>query len=79
LDATGALSGTTGQGGNLSAALCPGFGCGTISKLTPPGRGQTAWTLATLWNFSGTDGDFPVAALFSPDASPFRFMERHRA
>src|SRR6516162_6684545 len=43
LDATGALSGTTGFGGNLSAALCPGVGCGTVFKLTPPARGQTTW------------------------------------
>jgi uncharacterized repeat protein (TIGR03803 family) len=72
LDATGALSGTTGFGGNLSAALCPGVGCGTVFKLTPPARGQTTWNLTTLWNFSGTDGDVPlVGALFAPDESPF--------
>jgi uncharacterized repeat protein (TIGR03803 family) len=66
---SGELYGTTGYGGS-SAPACR-FGCGTAFKLTPPARDQTAWTLTTLWNFSGTDGDLPFAALFAPDEGSF--------
>ena len=56
LDETGALYGTTLAGGNSTAPICTMFGsCGVIFKLTPPARGQTAWTETTIWTFSGGD------------------------
>jgi uncharacterized repeat protein (TIGR03803 family) len=64
-DETGALYGTTGAGGAFPDG-CGGIGCGTVFKLTPPAAGQTAWTLMTLWSFSGgTDGGFPTAGLIA--------------
>ncbi len=58
-DATGALYGATALGGN--GTLCGGTqGCGTIFRLTPPAKGQTAWTEAVLYAFTGgTDGGTP--------------------
>ncbi len=62
LDSAGALYGTTLYGGTGG---CTDFwsdvlGCGTLFKLTPPGPGQTTWTKATLYNFTGgNDGAFP--------------------
>ena len=51
-DATGALYGATALGGN--GTLCGGTqGCGTIFKLTPPAKGQTAWTEGVLYAFTG--------------------------
>ena len=32
-------------------------GCGVVFKLTPPRRGQTAWTQTTLWEFGGPPSD----------------------
>jgi uncharacterized repeat protein (TIGR03803 family) len=69
VDENGTLYGTTGYGGS-SAPACR-FGCGTAFKLVPPAHNQSAWTLTTLWNFSGTDGDLPVASLFAPGEGPF--------
>jgi uncharacterized repeat protein (TIGR03803 family) len=43
----GDFYGTTAYGGNG----CPGFGCGTVFKITPDG------TLTTLHRFSGADGE----------------------
>jgi uncharacterized repeat protein (TIGR03803 family) len=64
-DETGALYGTTGAGGAFPDE-CGGVGCGTVFKLTPPAAGQTAWTLSTLWSFTGgSDGGFPVAGLIA--------------
>lgn len=43
---------TTGGGAN---------GAGTVFQLTPPPKGQTAWTLTTLYAFNYTpDGFFPI-------------------
>ena len=55
--------GTTSQGGG--GALCGGdSGCGTVFKLTPPVKGQTAWTETVLYAFTGgPDGGQPVAGL----------------
>jgi uncharacterized repeat protein (TIGR03803 family) len=64
-DETGALYGATGAGGAFPAG-CGGIGCGTVFKLTPPTAGKTAWTLTTLWSFSGgEDGGFPLAGLIA--------------
>ena len=57
-DTQGALYGTTMGGGAT--------GRGTVFKLTPPGRGQTAWTETVLYSFCSlpncSDGDGPFRA-----------------
>jgi uncharacterized repeat protein (TIGR03803 family) len=58
-DDTGALYGTTSAGGVS--------GNGTVFKLTPPARGQTAWTESVLWSFSGSDGAVPFAGLIADE------------
>jgi uncharacterized repeat protein (TIGR03803 family) len=56
-DKTGALYGTTFKDGPN--------GVGTVFKLTPPAKGQTAWTEQVLWAFTGAgDGGNPE----QPDA-----------
>jgi hypothetical protein len=64
-DRTGALYGTTSTGGVASPACVFGT-CGVVFKLTPPARGQTAWTETVLYAFSGgSDGGFPTAGLIA--------------
>jgi uncharacterized repeat protein (TIGR03803 family) len=59
-DASGALYGTTNEGGSASCA----FGCGTVFELIPPAPGQTEWTEQTLHSFvGGGDGAYPVGVL----------------
>ncbi len=58
-DATGALYGTTSQGGNANN--------GTVFKLVPPAKGNT-WKKQILHTFSGPDGSQPFAGL-TADAS----------
>jgi uncharacterized repeat protein (TIGR03803 family) len=65
---SGALYGTTLQGGN--GGTCIYFsvdGCGTVFKLTPPAKGQTAWTEAVLYSFKGgsSDGAIPYVGLIA--------------
>jgi uncharacterized repeat protein (TIGR03803 family) len=62
-DNSGALYGTTQQGGSG----CPqDKGCGTVFKLTPSAKGQTAWTETVLYRFTGgSDGASPRAGLFA--------------
>jgi uncharacterized repeat protein (TIGR03803 family) len=55
MDNAGALYGTTSEGGTLDL--------GTVFQLTPPPKGQTAWTPAVLHSFTGFDGTAPVAGL----------------
>ncbi len=44
-----------------------GVGYGSIYSLTPPAKGQTAWTETVLYSFQGgTDGTYPLATL-TPD------------
>jgi len=50
---SGALYGTTYRGGSANG--------GTVFKLTPPARGQTAWTETVLHSFTGSDGANPYA------------------
>jgi hypothetical protein len=40
-----------------------------VFKLTPPARGQTAWTETVLWSFLGSDGDgdTPAAGLIADE------------
>ena len=55
-DDSGALYGTTGNGGTL--------GNGVVFKLTPPKFGQISWNLEPIWTFTGgADGSEPDAAL----------------
>jgi len=63
-DASGALYGTTINGGSAKGYQnCPS-GCGTVFKLTPPAPGHTVWTEKRLYDFKGeSDGANPTAAL----------------
>jgi len=54
-DKSGALYGTTIQGGNRG--LCDHSGCGTVFQLVPPVSSGGAWTENTLYTFSGFDGN----------------------
>jgi len=64
----GALYGTASSGGvNNNDPAC-GSSCGVVFKLTPPPRGQTAWTETTLWNFLSADGFFPVTGLTADES-----------
>jgi uncharacterized repeat protein (TIGR03803 family) len=56
-DSAGNLYGTASAGG--------AGGAGTVFELSPPHHGQHAWTLTTLWSFSGPDGAAPAAALLA--------------
>jgi uncharacterized repeat protein (TIGR03803 family) len=57
---TGALYGTTSQGGRNNADCT---GCGTVFKLTPNST-KTSWTPSTLYRFNGgQDGSLPQAKL----------------
>jgi uncharacterized repeat protein (TIGR03803 family) len=61
-DNEGALYGTAESGGN---SACAPNGCGVVFKLTPPGKGQTAWRETVLYSFSGSDGNAPQAGLIA--------------
>ena len=52
-------------GGDTGPAACRQiyYGCGTIAELQPPAVGQTAWTLTTLWTFTGKGGASPQGPL----------------
>ena len=59
LDASGAIYGTTYQGGPGPCTNYPlddVIGCGVVFKLTPPAAGHTAWTYKILHGFKGPDG-----------------------
>ncbi|MGB8901273.1 MAG: choice-of-anchor tandem repeat GloVer-containing protein, partial [Methylocella sp.] len=54
---------TTQSGGRT--INCNG-NCGTVFKLTPPAKGQTAWNEIVLYRFTGgNDGSEPVAGLIA--------------
>jgi uncharacterized repeat protein (TIGR03803 family) len=58
----GALYGTTIRGGTGNG----GSGFGTVFKLTPPAKGQTAWKETVLYRFTGgSDGSEPIAGLIA--------------
>jgi uncharacterized repeat protein (TIGR03803 family) len=65
-DTSGALYGTTTNGG-AETSLCPGFeACGTVFKLTPT---KTGYTESILHRFrNGSDGADPVAGLTADSA-----------
>lgn len=41
----------------------PNYDCGVVFSLTPPGRGQSDWSEATIHNFNRVDGESPESAL----------------
>ena len=59
-DKEGALYGTT-QGGGTG-------GAGAVFKLTPPAKGQTAWTETVLHSFTNSDGSSPNAGLIADNS-----------
>jgi hypothetical protein len=64
-DNHGALYGTTSSGGTANSAGT----AGVVFKLTPPAKGQTAWTETVLYRFCSqpncSDGDDPIAGLIA--------------
>ncbi len=65
-DGAGNLYGTTYYGGvncNNNAN-----GCGVVFELSPPPKGQTAWTETVLQSFNGTDGYNPIAGVIADGA-----------
>jgi uncharacterized protein YceK len=61
-DSTGALYGSTVDGGGPCDVLA--LGCGTVFKLTPPVSGKTVWTWSLLYGFKGgKDGAGPYGNL----------------
>ncbi len=67
MDASGALYGTTYDGGN--GPCNPNNGCGTVFTLIRPASGEPRWTEKVLYRFKGgTDGANPAAGLIM-DAS----------
>jgi hypothetical protein len=68
MDTSGALYGTTTDGGTG----CPGFECGTVFELTPPGAGEAEWTESVLYSFKGgKDGKAPLAGLIMDTSGAF--------
>jgi hypothetical protein len=67
LDTSGVLYGTTAFGGLFNGTcLVSGtdYGCGTVFELVPPAKGQTNWTLTTLYAFTGAaDGSSPFGGV----------------
>ena len=66
LGSDGTLYGTT-EISNISSSS--GAGAGTVFALTPPASGQTAWTQATLVNFTGPNGANPIGLVFNADGA----------
>jgi len=58
LDSSGNIYGTTLYGG--TGASCSGYGCGTVYQLTNSGG---AWTKSTLYEFQGSDGQYPIGGV----------------
>jgi hypothetical protein len=66
LDSSGALYGTTEQGGTRQPLVGHS---GVVFKLTPPAAGHTVWQETNLYNFAGDqNGGSPVAGLFRDKA-----------
>jgi hypothetical protein len=69
IDARGAIYGASIQGGPDQNCATGVFTCGVVYKLTPPRKGQTAWTETVLHEFgSQNDGASPDFGLVA-DAS----------
>ena len=63
MDESGAIFGVTGSGGNIKAANCTPYGCGTVFRLSAGPSAQTAWRKQTLLSFQGSNGIIPVGGL----------------
>jgi hypothetical protein len=65
LDGSGALYGTTFEGGTGACAdwMSQVVGCGLVFKLAPPATGLGPWTYSVLHNFAGPDGAYPQGGL----------------
>jgi uncharacterized repeat protein (TIGR03803 family) len=59
MDRFGNLYGTTFEGGSANCSYA--VGCGTVFELTPGSNG--AWSESIIHRFTGTDGEYPEAAL----------------
>ena len=71
-DSSGALYGTTVQGGGGTGPTCQKMGCGTVFRLTPPSAGGAAWNESLLYIFSGgTDGANPQDSLVLSSTGTF--------
>jgi uncharacterized protein YceK len=71
VDGSGALYGTTIQGGNgvCDDGIGNNVGCGTVFKLVPPAPGGTAWTKTVVHDFQGVpDGAGPQGGLIADAA-----------
>jgi hypothetical protein len=64
---SGALIGTTSEGGDLGRCVVPGRaakGCGVVFELTPPTAGSKEWKETVLYRFGGgADGAAPLAGV----------------
>ena len=62
MDAAGNLFGSTELGGKLNACVDGAYeGCGVAYELTPPPKGDKAWTDTVIYAFkNGRDGSAPV-------------------
>jgi uncharacterized repeat protein (TIGR03803 family) len=70
MDGAGNLYGTTDLGG----IGCGGYGCGTVFKLSPPAKGETAWRDTTIYQFmnNGQAGAvFPAGGLVGGPGGAF--------
>jgi len=68
LDPDGAIYGVTGSGGNVTAANCAPYGCGTVFKLASGSFVQPGWRKQTLLSFHGGNGIAAVGGLTRDDA-----------
>ncbi len=64
-DSAGNLYGTTNEGGAYGS-IYTGFG--TVYELSPPAKGQTAWTETVIFSFNNSDGALPEAGLLADSA-----------
>jgi uncharacterized repeat protein (TIGR03803 family) len=70
MDKAGDLYGTTEDCGADRPHHCPGFGCGTVFKLTRPAAAGDPWRYKVLHLFqdSPSDGSYPMAGLVFDNA-----------
>jgi len=67
----GNFYGTTWTGGNASAGLCSGTGCGTVFEVTPAGKLTILHGFCPAPQEFCTDGAYPVAALMQATNGTF--------
>jgi uncharacterized protein YceK len=63
-DKAGNLYGADRDTGGDKPITCPGPGCGSVFKLTPPASGKGAWKKTVIYRFTGgADGALPQGSL----------------